>query len=158
MCPRAIESRSNSTRAVIGIDIGSISSKAIILADTGILSWAIVPSRGNLSAAANDLVSRVLAEANLSIEDISHVVATGYGAASASLADQAILLHLSGQVVVRASSTATTDAAAWSDLTGQLGPRRRQAQRAGYRHCERREATAQVLNQRMAPAHDVRGR
>jgi len=88
MCPGAIESSSNPTKAVIGVDIGSISSKAVILSDAGILSWAIVPSRGNLRTAADEVVSQALVKASLSVVDISHVVATGYGAANASLANQ----------------------------------------------------------------------
>ena len=71
---------------------------------------------------------------------------------------QLVLLHVSGQVEAWASSTARTDAAACSDRKRQFGPRRCQTQRAGQRHSERREAVPQVLNQRMAPAHDVRGR
>ncbi len=87
MCPGAIEGGSDSTKAIIGVDIGSISSKAVILSDTGILSWAIVPSVGNYRAVADDVVSQVLAKAGLSVEDIGYVAATGYGAASVSLAD-----------------------------------------------------------------------
>jgi predicted CoA-substrate-specific enzyme activase len=88
MCPGAIDGGSNSTKAVIGVDIGSISSKAVILSNNGILSWAIVPSVGNYRAAADEVVTRALAKAGLSVEDIGYVVATGYGAASASLANQ----------------------------------------------------------------------
>jgi predicted CoA-substrate-specific enzyme activase len=90
MHPDVIESGSNSTKAVIGVDIGSISSKAVILSSAGMLSWAIIPSRGNLSAAADEVVSQVLAKAGLSVGDIGYVVATGYGAASTSLARQSV--------------------------------------------------------------------
>ncbi len=90
MCPSAIDDGSNSTKAVIGVDIGSISSKAVILSNTAILSWAIVPSVGNYRAVADEVVSQVLAKAGLSVGDIGYVVATGYGAASASLANQSV--------------------------------------------------------------------
>jgi len=77
-------------KAVMGVDIGSISSKAVILSSADILSWAIVPSRGNLAAAADEVLSQALAKAGLSVEDIGCVVATGYGASSVSLADHSV--------------------------------------------------------------------
>jgi predicted CoA-substrate-specific enzyme activase len=88
MRPNAIDGGSDSNKAVIGVDIGSISSKAVILSNTGILSWAIVPSVGNYRVVADEVVSQVLAKASLAVEGISYVVATGYGAASVSLANQ----------------------------------------------------------------------
>jgi predicted CoA-substrate-specific enzyme activase len=88
MCPRAINGGSDSTKAVIGVDVGSISSKAVILSNAGILSWAIVSSLGKYRTVADEVVSRVLAKASLSVDDINYVVATGYGAASVSLASQ----------------------------------------------------------------------
>ena len=75
-------------KAVIGVDIGSISSKAIALSDAGILASAIIPSRGVLSAAADEVIKQVLARARLAIGDIGYLVATGYGAASLPLADE----------------------------------------------------------------------
>ncbi|MFC1928221.1 acyl-CoA dehydratase activase [Chloroflexota bacterium] len=88
MLPSASESSSNSIKAVIGVDIGSISSKAVILSDTAILAWAIVPSRGNLSTVADEVLSQVLSKAGLSVKDIGYIIATGYGAANVSSANQ----------------------------------------------------------------------
>ncbi len=88
MYPGAKESGTNSTKVAIGVDIGSISSKAVALSKGSILSWAVIPSRGNLSTTADEVVKQVLAKASLSPTDISNVVATGYGAANVSLANQ----------------------------------------------------------------------
>jgi len=77
---------SENMKAVMGVDIGSISSKAVVLSGADIISWAIVPSRGKLAAAAGDVVSQALARAGLSARDIGRMVVTGYGAASLPLA------------------------------------------------------------------------
>jgi len=77
-------------RGVIGVDIGSTFAKAVVLSNSSILSWAIVPSGGNYRAAAGDVINQAVAGANLSFDDIANVVATGYGAASVSLANQTV--------------------------------------------------------------------
>lgn len=82
MCP--------TTKGVIGVDIGSTFSKAVLLADSGILSWAITPSGGNYRAAADEVIRQALAKAGMSAEAIAYVVATGYGAASVSLAKKSV--------------------------------------------------------------------
>ena len=75
-------------RAAIGVDIGSTFSKAVILSHGVILSWSIIPSVGSYQAVADEVVSQALARAGMSVEDIAGVIATGYGAASVSLANQ----------------------------------------------------------------------
>ena len=77
-------------QAVMGVDIGSISSKAVILSGADIISWAIIPSRGKLAAAADEVVNQALARASITAGDVGCVVATGYGAASVSLASQQV--------------------------------------------------------------------
>ncbi len=79
----------NST-AVMGVDIGSISSKAVILSGADIISWAIIPSRGRLAAAADEVTSQALDRAGLTAKDIGYVVATGYGSASVPAASQQV--------------------------------------------------------------------
>ncbi len=75
---------------VVGVDIGSTFSKAVIFSDSGILSWAVIPSGGNYRVAADKVISRALAKAGLSADGIAYVVATGYGAASVSLAKESV--------------------------------------------------------------------
>ncbi len=88
MCSSAIDGDSNSTKVVIGVDIGSTFSKAVVLSHRSILSWFIIPSGGSYRAAADEVVSRALAKAKTPVDRVAYIVATGYGAASVSLAGQ----------------------------------------------------------------------
>jgi predicted CoA-substrate-specific enzyme activase len=87
MCPSGT-GNSDSPKSVIGVDIGSTFSKAVVLSSDAILAWSIIPSRGDYRVVANEVVSRALAKTDMSIESIAYAVATGYGAASVSLATQ----------------------------------------------------------------------
>jgi predicted CoA-substrate-specific enzyme activase len=78
----------SNTKAVMGVDIGSITSKAVIIVNKDLLSWAIISSGGNTGAAANNVIKQVLSKARLSSKDISCTVATGYGASNVLSADQ----------------------------------------------------------------------
>jgi predicted CoA-substrate-specific enzyme activase len=75
-------------RAVVGVDIGSSFSKAVILSGGTVLSWAIIPSVGSYRAVADEVMKRALAGAGVTAEDIAVVSATGYGAASVASASQ----------------------------------------------------------------------
>lgn len=87
MYPRRKNSYGNRT-GVIGVDIGSSFSKAVILADGVILAWAVIPSVGSYRTVADEVVNQALAKAGMSINDIGGITATGYGANSVSLADR----------------------------------------------------------------------
>lgn len=80
----------NSTKVVIGVDIGSTFSKAVVLSHSGILGWAIIPRGGNYRQAADEVISLALTKSGISMEDIIYVVATGYGTASVSLARHSV--------------------------------------------------------------------
>jgi predicted CoA-substrate-specific enzyme activase len=75
---------------VLGIDIGSGFSKAVICEDKTILSHAIMPSGGNFKETAGKVTEIVLEKAGLSPGDISYATATGYGAAVVDFADRSI--------------------------------------------------------------------
>lgn len=75
---------------VSGVDIGSAFSKALILAETRVVSYHILPSGGNYKETAAKVVSKALEKAGLSLRDINYTVATGYGASSVSLSDEVI--------------------------------------------------------------------
>jgi predicted CoA-substrate-specific enzyme activase len=79
---------SHSLKTVIGVDIGSTFSKAVVLSNHAILAWYIVPSRGDYRAVADEVVSCALEKAGLTVEDIAGTIATGYGAGSVGFADQ----------------------------------------------------------------------
>jgi predicted CoA-substrate-specific enzyme activase len=74
---------------VAGIDIGSAFSKAVVVGDD-LVSYAIIPSGGDYRVAADEVMKPVLTRANLSLGDIAYTVATGYGAAKVSFADEVV--------------------------------------------------------------------
>jgi len=63
---------------VIGIDIGSRTGKAVLLAN-GQLYTAMTPTGINMQDTANELVAELLEEAALTEGEISYIVGTGYG-------------------------------------------------------------------------------
>ena len=65
-----------------GIDIGSVTTKVVVLADGIILSQCVTSSGGDYRRAAEQAMTSALAKVGLSIDNISHMVATGFGAAN----------------------------------------------------------------------------
>jgi len=88
MNPNKNINRVNTQNAVLGVDLGSITAKAVVLAGSKILAWAIVPSGGKLSTAAGDVIEQALSKAHLSANDIKYTVATGYAAANVTPANE----------------------------------------------------------------------
>jgi len=70
---------------ILGIDMGSIFSKAVICANQSVTAFVIHPSGGNYKETAERVITEALRKANLSFEEISYTVATGYGASSVPL-------------------------------------------------------------------------
>lgn len=62
-----------------GIDIGSLSSKALLLEDNNILSYTILPTGADPKKTSEKCLADVLKKVGLRKEDISFIVATGYG-------------------------------------------------------------------------------
>jgi (R)-2-hydroxyacyl-CoA dehydratese activating ATPase len=73
---------------VLGIDVGSSFSKAVVCENGRERSYAIAPSGGDYKGAVKSVVEDALKAAGLSMDHISRTVATGYGAAMADFADQ----------------------------------------------------------------------
>ena len=88
MSPDKNANKIKSQIAVMGVDIGSITAKAVVLANSKIIAWAIVPSGGKLSTAANDVIEHVLSKAHLPASEITYTIATGYAAANVTTANE----------------------------------------------------------------------
>jgi predicted CoA-substrate-specific enzyme activase len=88
MCPIAFDA--TPAKSVVGIDVGSTASKAVVFSEHGILAWAIVASGGDYQMAAGEALDQALAKAGLAWGRIAYVVATGYGAACVSRANQSV--------------------------------------------------------------------
>lgn len=73
-----------------GIDIGSLSTDAVILKDGEILSYAVVPTLSSSEEAAQRAYETALKDVALDKSCVTRVIATGYGRTSTDLADKAI--------------------------------------------------------------------
>jgi predicted CoA-substrate-specific enzyme activase len=73
---------------VAGIDIGSAFAKAVIMAENKVIAHRVMPSGGNYRLTAEQVMKEALAGAKISQQDVNYTVATGYGAANVSSADQ----------------------------------------------------------------------
>lgn len=75
---------------VAGVDIGSVFSKAVVMAKGEIVSHHIMPSGGNYKLTAEEVAKKALAKTKLSFKDIDYIVATGYGASNASFSNEVV--------------------------------------------------------------------
>lgn len=64
---------------VAGCDIGSLTSKAVIMRNQRMIGSALIRSRAKPQAAAEEVLEKALADAGVSREDLSCCVGTGYG-------------------------------------------------------------------------------
>jgi predicted CoA-substrate-specific enzyme activase len=72
---------------VLGIDIGSASSKGVIFCNQKTVASHVMPSGGNYQFTADKIREELLSSTGLSPGDIVFTVATGYGAKMVSSAD-----------------------------------------------------------------------
>lgn len=71
----------------MGIDIGSAFSKGLILCDGKIAGSYITPSGGNYRMTSSKVKEQLLSKCGLSKNDISYIIATGYGSKNVDFAD-----------------------------------------------------------------------
>ena len=74
----------------MGIDIGSGTSKGVIIKDGKLKAYHLLPSEANYRAVAQKLSEELLAKVGLSPQDITYTIATGYGAASVPFSNQQV--------------------------------------------------------------------
>ena len=74
----------------VGIDLGSITAKAVIIASGQILASAITFSGYNSAETAGKVLAEALGTAGLSRDAVSRLVATGYGRVRVSGADKQV--------------------------------------------------------------------
>lgn len=77
-------------RITAGIDVGSLSTDAVILDIDRILSYAIVPTLADSGAAAVKAYEIALKSAGLTREDVAEIAATGYGRGSIEFASRTV--------------------------------------------------------------------
>jgi len=63
----------------LGIDVGTLTTKALILEDRNILSFFVLPTGNDISGTTANTIDETLKKACLSLNQISQIVATGVG-------------------------------------------------------------------------------
>jgi predicted CoA-substrate-specific enzyme activase len=83
----------------VGIDIGSISTKAAVFNDGKLLGSRVIATGYNSEAAGNKVLEEILAETSLKRSSINWIIATGYGRKSFRQANEVIteiMCHAAG--------------------------------------------------------------
>ncbi len=81
----------NSRDYFVGIDVGSLSTEAMILNTTGEpVSYSIIQTGANSIDAASEALEKALAESGVKQDQIKGTVATGYGRVSIPFADKRV--------------------------------------------------------------------
>jgi len=73
---------------VIGCDVGSLTSKAVVLKKRRFLSSAIIPSKAKPEISAETVIKEALGGAELSLHDVQYCVSTGYGRERVAMCDK----------------------------------------------------------------------
>jgi len=73
-----------------GIDVGSLTAKAVLVDKGGILSHAIIDTGANPEKAGKTVFDKALGKAGYRREEVRQIVGTGYGRVSLSFVDKAI--------------------------------------------------------------------
>jgi predicted CoA-substrate-specific enzyme activase len=73
-----------------GVDIGSLTAKAVILKDNNIAGYMVMPAGSDVRAVSERVLVKALDNAGLKLEELAAVVATGYGRAKVPLAGKSI--------------------------------------------------------------------
>ncbi len=73
-----------------GVDVGSVSSKAVIMLDNEVYSWAILRTGANSFDSAKKVMNWTLEDNGLKLDDLDYIVGTGYGRVNVPMANKAI--------------------------------------------------------------------
>ena len=73
-----------------GVDVGSVGSKAVIMADGEIYAWSVMRTGSNSSDSANKALGWAMENTGLTLKDFKYIVGTGYGRVNVPMANRAI--------------------------------------------------------------------
>jgi bzd-type benzoyl-CoA reductase Q subunit len=93
-----------------GVDVGSVGSKAAIMIDGEIFSWAVIRTGANSPDSAKRALDWALEDTGLKQVDIKYTVGTGYGRVNVPMANKAITeiaCHAKGANYIWGSSVRT---------------------------------------------------
>ena len=80
----------SNVKAFAGVDVGSLGTKTVILVDGEIAGFSIIPTGINTEENGLNGLSSALEHAGLTREDLTYIVATGYGRISAPYANKTV--------------------------------------------------------------------
>jgi len=109
---RVLPSKKHKTPSLItaGIDIGSISSKAVVMVDGEIYSVSVMRTGSNSPDSAKKVMDWALEGTGLKLNDINYIVGTGYGRVNVPMANNAlteIACHAKGANYIWGSTVRT---------------------------------------------------
>jgi len=96
----------------VGVDIGSLTTKAVAYSPSGIIVTAMIPTGVIPEKSGREILENVLASADVSRKEVNAVVATGYGRITAEYADKTITeitCHAKGAHYLHASTRTIVD-------------------------------------------------
>jgi bzd-type benzoyl-CoA reductase Q subunit len=73
-----------------GVDVGSVGSKAVIMADREVYSWSVMRTGSNSSDSAKKALGWAMENTDLTLKDFNYIVGTGYGRVNVPMANKAI--------------------------------------------------------------------
>jgi len=92
-----------------GVDVGSLTTKAVLLRDREILSHSLILSSEKSEVISKEAIDEALKRADLSINDVQYIVSTGVGRKEVAFADENITTPLAVSVgAIQAFPTART--------------------------------------------------
>lgn len=74
----------------LGVDIGAVSAKALVLRDNGMVTHAVMDTGSSIEQIADKVVKIVLEKANIDFDDLKGIIATGYGRISVPFAEKKV--------------------------------------------------------------------
>lgn len=82
--------KANNKPAFAGVDVGSLTTKSVIVSNGTILGYSLIPTGINTEENGLLALQKALESANLSRDDLKYIVATGYGRISAPYANKTV--------------------------------------------------------------------
>jgi bzd-type benzoyl-CoA reductase Q subunit len=73
-----------------GVDVGSVGSKAVVMADGELYSWSVMRTGSNSSDSAKKALNWAMEDTGLTLKDFNYIVGTGYGRVNVPMANRAI--------------------------------------------------------------------
>jgi bzd-type benzoyl-CoA reductase Q subunit len=80
----------NAKTITAGVDVGSVGSKAVVMADGEVYSWSVMRTGSNSSDSAKKALDWAMQDTGLTLKDFNYVVGTGYGRVNVPMANRAI--------------------------------------------------------------------